>query len=473
MPASEETLDDRRYFFLGCAFLGVLGLLAWRFYLERTCFLDSAFILFRLLVTGSARVVVNRYSGLLPQIPPLIAAKLGLSLKWVLLAYSLSFIALLAGVYLVIGYWLKQRGLALALLLASVIMLSHGFYWIPNDLPQSIWWIALLYGILYSQASKAESLPMKGGLYLCVGGLVTLITFSHPLSIIPLLFMHGYWLLQQREWRSSFAWLVPVLVIALWVVKNVVFKNSYDDQRIDSLSNFVTLFPNYLMIHSNRLFVTYSLDDYFLAMMMLATVVGFYIRRREWLKLSWLIVFFGGYLLLINISLANGVARFYLELQYQPLAFMIAVPFVLEALPALVPRQVAFWLIAIILLSRVAMIFAHREPYAARLNWHRTTIERVAPLEGNRFLIAEQDVPMEKLIMGWASGYESLLISTIMDPAHSKTYVIDKDLNRFDRQREDLFQHGLQVQPAAVLPTRYFSLTPSPYRQLERNQIAP
>ena len=153
MTASEETLDDRRYFFLGCAFLGVLGLLAWRFYLERTCFLDSAFILFRLLVTGSARVVVSRYSGLLPQIPPLIAAKLGLSLKWILLAYSLSFIALLAGVYLVIGYWLKQRGLALAVLLASVIMLSHGFYWIPNDLPQSIWWIALLYGIIYSQAS--------------------------------------------------------------------------------------------------------------------------------------------------------------------------------------------------------------------------------------------------------------------------------------------------------------------------------
>jgi hypothetical protein len=280
-------------------------------------------------------------------------------------------------------------------------------------------------------------------------------------------------LLQRRDWRNSYVWLVPALLIALWIGKILLFSVSYDQERMDSLRNFITLFPNYLMIHSNRLFITSCLNNYFLAMTMLATVVGFYLRRREWLKLSWLSACCGGYLLLINVSLANGVAPFYLELQYQPLALMIAVPFVLEALPALVPRQIAFWLIAIILLSRVTMIFAHREPYAARLNWHRTMIGRLAPIEGNRFLIAEQDVPMDKLIMSWASGYESLLISTILDPAHSRTFVIDKDVNRFDRQRDDLFQDGMKVWPAAALPTRYFSLPPSPYRQLERNQITP
>ena len=81
MTASEETLDDRRYFILGCAFIGALALLASRFYLERTCFLDSAFILVHLLISGGVRINANRYSMALTQLPPLLAAKLGLTVQ--------------------------------------------------------------------------------------------------------------------------------------------------------------------------------------------------------------------------------------------------------------------------------------------------------------------------------------------------------------------------------------------------------
>jgi hypothetical protein len=473
MSSRKLDFDGPAYLYLGYGTIFVLCVFAIWFYLERAAFLDSALIIVHLLINDSFSTDVGRYSTALTQVPPLMAAKLGLSLKAILISYSLSFIGWLAIVYLLIGHWLKQKRLALALLLSFLIMLSEGFFWISNQIQQAIWWVVLLYAVLFRYAPSDGSYTPRKLTTVAVCLLVLVTIFTHPLAIFPLAFMHGYWLLHRESRRGHFVWLIPLLAVVIWGLKTFSGNFSYDVNRISSLRNFIDLFPNYLTIYSNRIFLRLCRDDFFLAIGMLIANVVFYARRRMWQKLVWLLAFFGGYLLLINVSLASGVARFYMELQYQPLALMIAVPFALETLPALAGRRSAIVFIAIILVARLGMIAWHHQPYAARVSWHQSMVKNLAARPENRFLIDERDAPMGKLILSWASGFESLIISSVIDPGHVKTYIIDEDINRFDRERDDLYQTEWESWPASALPVKYFQLAPSRYQQLTKEEISP
>jgi hypothetical protein len=471
MSSRKLDFDGPAYLYLGYGTIFVLGVYAIWFYLERACYLDSAFVIVHLLINDNFSTDMGRYSTALTQVPPLLAAKFELSLKAILISYSLSFIGWLAIIYLLIAHWLKQKALALALLLAFLIMLSEGFFWISNQIQQAIWWIVLLYAVLFRFAPSDESRAPGKITTAAVCLLVLLTIFTHPLAIIPLVFMHGYWLLQGEIRRGHFVWLIPLLAITIWVLKTFSGHFSYEANRINSLRNFIDLFPNYFTIYSNRIFLRLCRDDFFLAIGMLMANIVFYLSRRKWLKLTWLLIFFGGYLLLINVSLASGVARFYLELQYQPLALMIAVPFVLESLPALAPRRIAMMVIAVVLITRLGMIAWHHQPYTARVNWHQSMIRSLAGRDGNRFLIDERDAPMGKLILSWASGFESLIISSLINSGPVKTYLIDEDINRFDRESDHLYQTEWETWPASALPAKYFQLAPSRYQILRKEEI--
>jgi hypothetical protein len=473
MSSRKLDFDGPAYLYLGYGTIFALGVYATWFYLERACYLDSAFVIVHLLIKDTFSVDFGRYSMALTQVPPLLAAKLGFSLKAILISYSLSFIGWLAAVYLLIAHWLKQRGLALALLLASLIMLSEGFFWISNQIQQAIWWIVLLYAVLFRYAPSDDSYTPGKVTTIAVSLLVLLTIFTHPLAIIPLAFMHGYWLLQRESLRGHIVWLIPLLAITIWCVKTFSGNFSYDANRISSLRNFIDLFPDYFTIYSNRIFLKLCRDDFFLAIGMLIANIVFYISRRKWLKLIWLLAFFGGYLLLINVSLASGVARFYMELQYQPLALMVAVPFVLETLPALAPRPIAIAVLTVVLITRLGMIAWHHQPYTTRVNWHQAMIRSLAGRDGNRYLIDERDAPMGKLILSWASGFESLIVSSLINSGVVKTYLIDDDINRFDRVREDLYQTEWETWPASALPGKYFQLAPSSYQILRKEEIPP
>ena len=464
------TPDERRYIQLGYLSLAGLGVLAWYYYLERTCFLDASFIIVNLLMKDGMAIEQERYTSAITQIIPLLASKAGFELRSILLVYSLTFIVWPLAVFAIIAHWCQNPRLALGFALAGVLMLSHGFFWIPNQIQLGIWVTVLAYGFLW----KAP--PEGGTTYLFLAYLsALLVVFAHPLSIIPFLFMHGFFLLQRREWRGVHAWGLPAFAIVFWAAKTFLLVNPYDSTRYHSLSNFISHFPDYLRIVSNYEFLSYVGDSYYFAVILLFLNGLYYLGTRSWLKLVWMFSFFFGYLLLINVSLLGGVARFYVELQYQPLAFFIAIPFAIDVLPAIRLRRAALVGLCIIFASRLLLIVYHSRPYTARLDWHQAMVERLSFREGNRYLIEERDVPVNKLILTWGSGYESLLVSSIRNRMRSITYQIDEEPGRFDAFSDDanLFHTEWKTFRASDLPARYFTLEPHRYEKLRNEDIVP
>jgi signal transduction histidine kinase len=234
-------------------------------------------------------------------------------------------------------------------------------------------------------------------------------------------------------------------------------------------------FPDYFRIASNYEFLSYVADSYYFAVILLFLNGLYYLGTQSWLKLSWMLLFFFGYLLLVNVSLLGGVARFYVELQYQPLAFFIAIPFAIDVLPAMRLRRTAIVLLALLFASRLALIVYHSVPYRERLGWHRAMIERLSLREGNRYLIEESDAPVKKLILTWGSSYESLLVSSIEGPKKSITYQIDEEPERFKvfKDNENVFHTEWKTFPSSDLPARYFALEPHRYEKLTNEDIVP
>jgi hypothetical protein len=69
-----------------------LFLLAFIFFMERTLIMDASFQCFSLLVRDGFAIQENRFGAIIVQIFPLLASKAGLSLKAVLVLYSLAYI---------------------------------------------------------------------------------------------------------------------------------------------------------------------------------------------------------------------------------------------------------------------------------------------------------------------------------------------------------------------------------------------
>jgi hypothetical protein len=48
-------------------------------------------------------------------------------------------------------------------------------------------------------------------------------------------------------------------------------------------------------------------------------------------------------------------------------------------------------------------------------------------------MLTENRVPMDTVVISWASGYESLILSSIPGPQYCKSVVIDADLDQYRR----------------------------------------
>src|SRR5688572_6642136 len=78
----------------------LLGILSVIFYQERVVFIDIAFQLFHMLKDGTFAIQHNRTGAFLTMSFPLLASKLGLPLKLVMLSYSAGFIAYYFAIFL-------------------------------------------------------------------------------------------------------------------------------------------------------------------------------------------------------------------------------------------------------------------------------------------------------------------------------------------------------------------------------------
>jgi hypothetical protein len=187
---------------------GVLAVLALVFWRERTMMLDASFQSFDIINNGKLAIQVQRFGAAFVQSFPLLASKMGLSLKIVLMSYSLAFVLFHWLCFFICDKLLKNKNLALGVLLWYVLMTAHTFYWAQNEVIQGISLIFVYFALLIHRLEFSKlrwwdyPLPILSGSAISIGLSFTLVYF-HPLIIFPFCFMWFYFFINKIASRTQ------------------------------------------------------------------------------------------------------------------------------------------------------------------------------------------------------------------------------------------------------------------------------
>ena len=444
----------KRLYRAGIAAYAVLFILSVLFYKERTMFLDMAYSLFFIIKRNYFAIQNFRYVAILTQVFPLVASRMGLSLNVVAFLYSSGFIFYYFGCYFICGTILKQYRFALVILLFNILFVSHTFYWIQSELPQSIVLLIVIMALMsYRKINELNAL-MIAIIFL---GLM-MIQFSHPLMFFPVTYVMLFFLFREEqviEHRMIYA--TAIFFYALIQVKKMVFNVYYDIVAMGNSGNVLKRFPHYFNLYSNKRFLLDCINHYYWIPILSAAIVWLYAKVKEWKKLALFVCFTGGYLLLINVSYpGKQVADFYMENLYLPLAIFIALPFVFDIIPVLESKKIALPVLVIILLTGCIRIFLAHTPYSNRLTWERNLVNEY---RDKKIVIATAKTPIDTVIMAWGTPYEIWMLSTIENGRTASVIVYDSA-----HQINDAAQYNKQLLttwgaiPYDSLPKRYFKL---------------
>ncbi len=461
----ENSGENRRWIVLvGLGVLLALLALAVLFWKERTIYTDMAFHVFVLSVTKNFAIQNQRFGAAITQAFPLLAMKLHLPLKAVLLGYSASFYLCYIAYFLVIIFMLRQLAMGLVLCLFLTLLTSISFFWAQSEFPQGMAFLVLYLSLLLYVTEKKKP-AMALYLLTAAGGVVAL--FFHPLILFPFVIALGYFYLNKKlSSRQIFSLLAfSMLVLA---AKTIFIKaGGYESTKMGGIKNFVTLFPNYFIIPSQIDFVKRLAGDYAPFVSWTLAVVVVYIRRAEHLKLAWLFVSLSGYLMLVNVSFPDAGFSTYTQNLQLPLAFILALPIAFDLLPAWPLRM---WVPALLLtfLFRIAAIYNSHAPFTQRLQYLSDLLDRQSGKDTNKFYVAEADLPKEVIGETWALSYETLLLSSLPSPAATQTIELESVVQEkaYLLDSDFVFINPIWGWNGAALPPNYFQLKHSRYQKL-------
>ncbi len=432
----------------------LLGALAYWFYLERTIILDVSFQGLMIIYKNSLAIQFYRFGAAFTQAFPLIAVRLGLPLEWVLKLYSLAFVVFPFLLYLFLARLAGNHKMGLVLVLFYTLLVSHTFFWIQSELLQACALLILFFGLWMKKPPVSFwSLPLwMAGLFL--------ILMTHLLAFIPLMFIWLFmWMDERFPKRQPFYSLIPASIIIL-LLRSFVFSNQHDDGAIRLAKNVVTKFGQIFIWPSTIEFVQNLFTDYFYLPILMFFIVRHYHKQKEPKKL-WLVVgFILVTLLLTNGSYWKGGAAFHLESYYQLLSIFLAFPLVFDLWDQQPYKKWFPLVLPLMVVIKLTQMTLFTSPfYVNRIKTNQALLEKVAPLDGSKFLAHKDWMPREKLLQTWSTPCETLLLSALNGPDSLRTIIVANpdDKPVFDHiQRTDQFLTYFG-------PISYEKLNSSPY----------
>ena len=449
--------------YIGFAAFGLL--LVWAIYLAKLKmgFTDPAFHSFEIMQREGLAIQVNRFGAAVTEFFPLMAYKLGFSLKSILVIYSASFMLL----HLLAYAWLWRRhGVAAAwLLLLSYLLFSTDlFYWTISEHQQAMIYVCLWAAWLYDVRQKSISIG-----FLLINTLAFIwIVFLYPSSFLTIFFVLGFVFLHQNnenneneELKTTFfksarwAWFfsLAALLVAVMLVKAKLFVNEYDAQKYGNmLVGLQKIAETKQLLPSMQAFLRHCTTDYYWFLLLVLANLAAYIRRRQWLLAIWQLGSILAVVLLVQLTIHEDGGKFYIDNMYLPLGFIAALPFFYDTIGQLyqlksgdlsknLGRQNALLYYAHVALMlfvfvRLYQVWQRQDIYQQRQTWVATSIDKLKnnPNYSGKicFITTESEVPMAKLLgCSWSVGYETLLLSSYENPENALTLLVVPSLDGF------------------------------------------
>ncbi len=402
-------MKSRRLFlFYGIISFLTLAIFSFYFFRERIAFTDLSFHLFTLVRTAKFAIFNYRYTAAIPQILPLIAIKGALSLHFISVVFSLSFVLIQFCIFLILVFYFRNYYLATCLLLSQVLQIRHTFYWTGSEFMPGMAFLFLLFAYMEKQTTSAFTFRQIGMLFL----LLMPVIFSHPVIVFPFLYIVVFFFLTQKEKRKLLIWLT-LLFLILFTAKYFLLKSNYDAGALSSLNPKKLKWDIMLQYPSHQIFIKNLWKQYNLMALVFCFSLFLLVIKRNYLSAVLLVIVCILYIALVNLNYPQGADLFYIENLYLPLSVFIILPLVYSLFNYIKNTVLIHTFLLLILLVGLIQIYQTHTPYTARINWMYGIMDKAKSARQPKIILPLNNVPLDTLGMAWGTPYEFWILSTI------------------------------------------------------------
>jgi len=399
---------------------------AFYFFKERMLFIDAAHICFRLLNNKTFNIEEHRYGSFITQMVPLIGLKLHLSLRAILLAYSVSFNLFYFIIILFLVYRYRQYGMAILMAFYYTLFVSDAYFWTNNEVHQGVAWMFLFFAVSFHKAANHQGKVSQFFIFLILAALAI---FTHPLIMISTFFLWGYLYINKEQWPYNNAQtiLYSLLLIIIVIVKLYTSNGaSYDGNKLQQTMHIdLHSIKNAMQNPMLQTFLHYCLYNYWLAILVAIAGLATLVKQGKWLLLIWTVLAAAAFILLMSLTYIGAYDRhvqFYMESEWMTLSIIMATPFVFNFLPLLRPNK-AVWLLFSIFLVRFIYISMAAPAFTERVSFVEQGLQQMRKRGLTKVVLVKENSEIEdKLLMDWGLPDESLMASVMDGDRPALTY---------------------------------------------------
>lgn len=391
------------------------------FYKQRIAFSDTAVYVSHIIARDKFEIAMgSRFVGGLTQVLLYAGMHTGLSLKALMILYSLNFALIPVACVLLSVRWFKEVRTAWSILMFYTLMAFYMFYY-PVSEYQTGLGIFLFYIGMY-QYYRFGGIPAALFILLSLLFIPTVI-FCHPLGALVFL----CWLVfrvccQPEEWCPLVLILLAGIVSVL--IKNIYFLVPYEEQRGNTVQNFLQFSVSDLSGSLGAGFLRFLVQDYFLLIILPVCVVVALIAKRKKTASLIFVLTLAGWWVLVTVSFKDAHYEHYYEHMYQAIPFFAALGFTTFVFPLLAPFAQRVSIILIMTISFAKILSGHGwldERYA----WMQRCFHKMEELYCKKAILTPDLVPGGwHCLSEWSLPYESLLISSLEDSRKSKVILL-------------------------------------------------
>lgn len=411
------------------------------------CYIDSAYMLFRMIQTEAIIAEGGRWMNAVPQLLPWLFIKAGAPLPVIIAVFALSYILILYFIFLIAGKIYEQVQLAALLPLLLIAGTPHTFFDTITETKYALAFAILLIAALVSGKS------FKG---LDVILIVACGLFSHPVFIIYWAIIL-IWLAVENGFKSILLPLisgVALLAVRYFFAGGTGYEvNLLSDASVNNLALFGTSFiHHYMSIWEQWIYWPLIL------IMLLST--GYFLFKKSTSQLLLYIGMLAGIYCLLALVYAKGDSH--MMIQKTMFLFHFAILFPMAASIKCAGKKITTLWISIVVIAMITGFFGlytTAPQYIQRRN-NLVKFMEAMPKNTDKFLIRETQINHEVMMATWALPHETLLLS---GAASNKSIVVKNvrdhndtlQLSKYPTAFRPAFGYPI---PSDSLNAKYFKL---------------
>lgn len=430
------------------------------YYKERITYGDTGYYLFKIIQKEGFNIESGRAISILSQFLPILLIKIGASLRWVMVGYSVNFALIYLVSFFIVKYLFKSHYLAWGALLCTHLFLHFGFYY-PTEMIFSSAVLVVIFGFLTYNERNYEH-PINPILYFTIGTLLLLIlSFIHPFyyivagAILFCLFLVDY--------NKNYLYFILISIVLLGI-KITFFKSGYEAGKLSSIDfktfNWHSINKSYLTFFWKQSFN----ERFWIAKYALYGFIIFLLWKRKWLLAVSIPLAYLSLFLIVYLSIPNGESLGYMECYVVAISVFPLIVILFYADKYWLQHKNTFTIIAFIF-SIYGLFRIESEPiYKDRVNYLENIFAYGRTNNISKFFIEESTIKHDKILVGWALPYESLILSTVS--GKTQTIYINNSTFKIDEINKPNLFFGVPWEKPIYdlsLNKKYFHLDTSQY----------